>query len=239
VANRYKSDNRAVEHLSDKILKGGSGNWGEVAMAAHPQITREQAVQMVQYILSLNDESTPKSLPAAGTVKFEKETGAYLLTASYDDKGNGPAPSLSAAKTIALRTPVLTADDVTAFVDCQRMDAQGRSLVTGIKDGSSVTFGRINLSGVGGVVARIARPANASTGSYIEVYVDRAEGTPSGIIRFSGAGVEVTAGSGYFSSTGKTALPGASGVHDLILVFRNPAAGDQSLFILSQGTLTR
>ncbi|MBK5280000.1 MAG: ThuA domain-containing protein, partial [Bacteroidia bacterium] len=43
VAKKYKTDTRAIELLSDKIIKGGSGVWGEVAMAAHPQITKAQA----------------------------------------------------------------------------------------------------------------------------------------------------------------------------------------------------
>jgi cytochrome c len=237
VANRYKSDNRAVEHLSDKILKGGSGNWGEVAMAAHPQITREQAVQMVQYILSLSDERTPKSLPVSGRVSFDKDKGAYLVTASYDDKGNGLAPSLTAQKTVALRSPNLTAADVTQFNDCQRTDAQGFILVTGINDGSSVVFGGVDLTGVRSVTAAIARQANSPLNSYADVYVDRAEGEPAARIRFSGSGVEAWPDSGYFAIVSTAGLPVQNGVHDLILVLRNPDAGDESLFIMSQVTL--
>jgi cytochrome c len=237
VANRYKSDSRAVEHLSDKILKGGSGNWGEVAMAAHPQITREQAVRMVQYILSLSDETTPKSLPVSGRVNFDKDKGAYLLTASYDDKGNGLAPSLTAQKTVALRSPNLTAADVTQFNDCQRTDAQGFILVTGIKDGSSVAFGGVDLTGVRSVTVAIARQANSPLNSYADVYVDRAEGEPAARIRFSGSGVELQPGTGYFAILGTSGLPVQNGVHDLILVLRNPDAGDESLFIMSQVTL--
>jgi cytochrome c551/c552 len=37
----------------NKIINGGSGVWGEVAMPAHPAIKPTEAKQIVDYILSL------------------------------------------------------------------------------------------------------------------------------------------------------------------------------------------
>lgn len=42
-----------AEMLADKIIKGGSGNWGEVMMTPHPNMSREDAKKMVEYILTL------------------------------------------------------------------------------------------------------------------------------------------------------------------------------------------
>jgi len=39
--------------LAEKIMKGGQGNWGEIPMAAHPNISMEDASAMVEYILSM------------------------------------------------------------------------------------------------------------------------------------------------------------------------------------------
>ena len=37
IATKYKNDNTAIHNLANKIISGGSGVWGEQAMAAHPQ----------------------------------------------------------------------------------------------------------------------------------------------------------------------------------------------------------
>ncbi|MBT1712648.1 hypothetical protein KK062_30730, partial [Fulvivirgaceae bacterium PWU5] len=64
-------------------------------MAAHPQISVEDARQMVEYILSLGEDKSAQRLPLSGTVTPEKETsGAYLITASYFDKPVNNVPSM-------------------------------------------------------------------------------------------------------------------------------------------------
>lgn len=51
VAAKYSE--KDLELLADKIVNGGSGNWGQVPMAPHPNISKEDAKKMVEYILSL------------------------------------------------------------------------------------------------------------------------------------------------------------------------------------------
>lgn len=41
-----------VDKLADKVIKGGSGNWGEVAMTPHPGISKDDAKEMVKFVLS-------------------------------------------------------------------------------------------------------------------------------------------------------------------------------------------
>ena len=53
VAAKYPSNDAVIDSLSDKIIKGGSGNWGTIPMVAHPQINKDDAKAMVTYILSL------------------------------------------------------------------------------------------------------------------------------------------------------------------------------------------
>jgi cytochrome c551/c552 len=53
VAQRYRKDPKASSYLMLKIMKGGSGVWGEAAMPAHPNLKGGDVKQMVQYILSL------------------------------------------------------------------------------------------------------------------------------------------------------------------------------------------
>jgi cytochrome c len=50
IANKYTE--KDIELLASKIIEGGSGVWGGVPMAAHPQVSKEDAKKMVKYILS-------------------------------------------------------------------------------------------------------------------------------------------------------------------------------------------
>ena len=52
VAEHYKDNKDAQTILMHKIKNGGSGVWGEVAMAAHPNIKDEDLSEMVKWILS-------------------------------------------------------------------------------------------------------------------------------------------------------------------------------------------
>ncbi|MFI5192865.1 MAG: PQQ-dependent sugar dehydrogenase [Chitinophagales bacterium] len=54
VSAKYVKDKKAMEYLSNKVMKGGSGVWGDVAMSAHPDIARKDLKEIVQYILSLS-----------------------------------------------------------------------------------------------------------------------------------------------------------------------------------------
>ena len=56
IGKKYESTDANINLLAEKIQKGGSGNWGTVPMAAHADISKEDAVAMVKYILLLKDE---------------------------------------------------------------------------------------------------------------------------------------------------------------------------------------
>lgn len=51
VANKYTADD--TDMLIDKIIEGGAGNWGQVPMSPHPNVSRDDGAKMVAYILSL------------------------------------------------------------------------------------------------------------------------------------------------------------------------------------------
>jgi cytochrome c len=53
VAKKYESNSTNISMLADKIMKGGQGVWGEIPMAAHPNISKEDAEAMVEYILTI------------------------------------------------------------------------------------------------------------------------------------------------------------------------------------------
>lgn len=53
VAAKYAGDKDAVAKLSAKVIKGGSGSWGQVPMPANPQVSEAEAKQLVTWILSV------------------------------------------------------------------------------------------------------------------------------------------------------------------------------------------
>jgi len=53
---KYENTETNIELLAEKIQKGGSGNWGQVPMAAHSTVSKGDAVLMAKYVLSLKGE---------------------------------------------------------------------------------------------------------------------------------------------------------------------------------------
>jgi len=51
VAKKYSDAD--VDKLADKVISGGTGVWGQIPMAGHPNVTKEDAEAMVKYILSM------------------------------------------------------------------------------------------------------------------------------------------------------------------------------------------
>lgn len=56
VAEKYEFTEENVKYLADKIIKGGSGVWGQMVMNAHPDLNQVDAEKMARYVLSLDGE---------------------------------------------------------------------------------------------------------------------------------------------------------------------------------------
>ena len=52
IANKYTATDENITMLAGKIITGGSGNWGAVAMTPHPDLSKDDAKEIVKYILS-------------------------------------------------------------------------------------------------------------------------------------------------------------------------------------------
>jgi len=66
VAAKYKNDAGAEARLVEKVKKGGSGNWGKVPMAPHPQMSEADIRVLVKWVLSLG---TTTAAPTADKTK--------------------------------------------------------------------------------------------------------------------------------------------------------------------------
>ena len=234
VAKRYSKNPKAVEILSDKILKGGAGVWGETAMAAHPQLSQDQAAQMVEYILSLEKKTVQPGLLLSGAAKTGKqEEGSYVLEASYIDKGAAGVPSLATVTRTVLKAPELNPGEVSELKVASKVAAPtGNFIFDNVKHNSSALFKDVDLTNVSGLEA-VVYVMGAQTGGEVEFFLDGADGKMIGTTLLAKApGIEVMDGVKMKSS--KVALAKVSGRHDVLLIFKNDLAGDKNLFFFGK-----
>ena len=216
--------------LAGKIIKGGNGNWGKNIMAAHPQHSEEEALEMVRYILSLS-EATTKPMPLKGSVLTrehlkDKSQGYYVLRANYTDKGIPQTGPLTGRNMLTLRHPKVQAEDADILNDIstRHMDGTDMTFLANIQDGSFIAFKDIDLTGV----RQIHFGASTrQSGSMIEVRIGGPRGKLLGkadvprIENFS-EGIKVT----------KTTISANAGQSDLYFVFRNNEGQKENILLI-------
>ncbi|ASV29947.1 ThuA domain-containing protein [Maribacter cobaltidurans] len=196
IANKYASHTGAFEMLAGKIINGGSGNWGQVAMAAHPDLSETEAKQMAEYILSLSESATPKKskYPPSGSYTNDshigsKTKGTYILTASYTDQGGGEIEGLNAQQTFLLNYPKIEAEDFDEG-SSQKMNVpagtvpdldEALSIAIGQK-GKYFMFKDLDLTGVKAIKGRFAVAAGIIKGGDVEFRVGGIDGELLGTI---------------------------------------------------------
>lgn len=232
IAERYRGKTGALEMLADKVIKGGSGNWGAYAMSAHPDLSTDVARQLVGYILSMGDK--PASLPLQGRLKLSEHIGkgpegAYVLMARYLDKGANGIEPLSARAHLVLRHPkiqleeydegnvgVVIATEQTGFI----------SYIRRLNHGRYVGFKQIDLSQIKAIVFKVLEHGS---GGILDVRLDRIDGPVIGSLTVAGGQADDLT-KGWKEAPVK--LVSTSGVHDVYLVFRNSAEDQKDLFFL-------
>jgi cytochrome c len=97
IAERYRADAATVDLLARRVRDGSSGVWGEMPMLPHPDLASDELSQMVRWVLDCaadpgrshyaGTEGAFRTLPDPG----DAARGAYVLSASYTDRGTGEA----------------------------------------------------------------------------------------------------------------------------------------------------
>jgi cytochrome c len=224
VAERYRKQGGAAPMLVQKIIKGGSGNWGHAMMAAHPQLSEADTRQMVDYILSLGDEHG--GLPLKGTYSLSEhigkaKAGSYVVSASYTDKGHEITGPLTGRQMYIMRHPKVQAEDFDSFkgVGQQRPVGSDMAYVSDIRDGSYIAFKNIDLKGI----RQLAFHVQANRGS-IDIRLDSPEGELIGTADLTGD----AAGWPFPWRTVTARVRPTEGKHELFFVFRNNESGNRS-----------
>lgn len=86
ISKRYKPGAANIALLQKHILEGSKGVWSNVAMPSHPELNKQQALDMINWILKETaDTNTNYYIGTEGV--FDVLKGNYILTASYTDHG--------------------------------------------------------------------------------------------------------------------------------------------------------
>ncbi|WP_373515588.1 PQQ-dependent sugar dehydrogenase [Persicitalea sp.] len=206
IAQRYDDD--AVDKLAAKIIKGGAGVWTqEHAMSAHPQLIREDAAEMVRYILSL-DKPSPQ-MPSRGSITTDRTPGNYVLMARYTDSGGLLGQELMRLR--PAKFPASQADSYHKGIS-KRSNADGGFTMCYNEDKAWIKFNQVDLTGLKKVAADVFTPKLVGT---LEFRIDSPTGKVVAQVPVKGDGVEVTSAS---------LLP-QSGAHDVYVVFDETAGG--------------
>lgn len=226
IAEKYKAQDNAISYLSERIIKGGGGVWGETAMAAHPQLTESETNKMVEYILSLAGGNKAYSLPITGSYQLNKHAsdnmeGTYIFTASYTDKGGAVIGPLTARDVFSLRAPFIGSanfDEIEGAMKFKVLAGQAPGveedleLVIGNPE-SYVVYKNIDLTGVKSIELGLAMAPTYFGGGSIEIRSGAIDGPLL-------ATIEAKQGLTDFGFQSKSAnLEAQNGLHDLYFRF--------------------
>ena len=188
VAKKYKGERDIESRLADKIIEGGGGVWGEQAMSAHPQIKKDEAKDIVKYIMSLANEKGPDKKPVKGeyvTTAKQKE-GSYIFTASYTDKGNAVVGPQTSTTTVALRPSKVKAVQNDEVKDATKVELPSKSEVLApVKNGSYALYKDIDLTDISTVSFMVYATPERTVGGKIEVRLDSPTGALIGEVEVS------------------------------------------------------
>lgn len=158
VADKYKDDPYAMDYLTNKIINGGGGVWGEHVMSAHPDFTTDQTKSIVNYIMKIGE--TKPFFPLSGVYSMpDKATDKRVIfNANYTDKGAHGLSGRMASELTTLRSNhILAIDfDQSKKVRARKAKKGNPSHVLTDYDESWVMYKSIDLTGIKYVTAHVS-----------------------------------------------------------------------------------
>jgi cytochrome c len=234
VARKYRNNPSGEAHLINKIMKGGSGIWGETMMPANPDVKEGDAKKIIAYIMSLvNASSRQASLPASGSLdptlgKPVSDFGTLRITATFTDKGGQNIKPLTGGGSLYLRSPQLDFGQM-ALDNFSAFEMRGRTILLSDTDReSSVSLGTIDLAGVRSLDLQLGSQTPMEFGYKVELRRGSKSGEviASKIVR----GPDLKEAQGRYS--GMVSLPigsQASSTKQLVHLVVSPLNSDESV----------
>lgn len=191
VAQRYQKDAKAPSYLAQKIIEGGSGAWGPVPMAAHPELKENDAKQIVAWILSLGQKQ--KSLPAKGAVnatlnKPVKDNGVLYIAAAYTDKGSKNIKPLMGSNSVELRNSKVTFENVNSIRAFKKTSLNDVTYLVVPNTPGWFRIDSIDLSGISSAALTLNWQKGPVSACTFEIHEDAPDGNKIGEFSFAGKG---------------------------------------------------
>src|SRR5690606_5231865 len=186
VAEKYKGNPQGEKHLINKIIKGGSGVWGETVMPANPDMKEADAAKIVTWVLSLaGGQQGNQSLPATGAVdptvgKPQSANGVFILSASYTDKGGENIKPLTGTNVVTLRNANLDLGQTSNRGGYSSFNLEGRSLLIAPAAAGHFSVDQIDLTDVSSLTFMAGSQQPLKKGYKITLKLDDPEGTTIG-----------------------------------------------------------
>ncbi len=216
IANKYRDQPHQVDMSATRVIQGSTGVWGKVAMLPHSQHTREQVLQMVEYVFSVKaDASNPSTRGFRSQLALTQPLDTVRLEATYTDLGRGDIPALSGTASIVLRSRHIQAESADEFKGTQPLaddKAEGKKFMGAIEHDGFLRFKDIPLDQTKRIVVRAA---SAGAGGQIEVHLGQPDGALLGQVN-----IEVN-GDWLAFSEKVIELNGINTRNDVYLVFKN------------------
>ncbi len=236
ISTRYQGKPNMLTVLAKKVIKGGAGAWGQAVMSAHPQISENDATEMVRWILSLNETpAVQQSLPTTGAYTFQIpppakkgdkiKPGTFLWQATYRDRGSASQKSASGVEILAFRPAFMQAeqmDSLSMGVTHYRPSGGDTVVLRDLKHRSFFVVKRADLTQIHGVAINVGSGDrnNRQIGGRIELRLGSPDGRLIGTatVPAQNAGAKMT----FQEINLKIESPVTDGkFHDLYFVTKN------------------
>jgi cytochrome c len=231
IASKYAKDADAKGYLIGKIIRGGGGVWGEVAMAAHPDLKEGDAAKIVDWILSTAGGKENGSLPSQGTIVPTEKDAAngqrMQITASYTDKGAPSTKPVTSFSTAVIKGPMLGVDQNDSLKNMTLAEYNGAKLAIAGSPSGWLMFEATDLTGVAAVEIACGFQERLQVGYVVEVRLDGPDGPA---VAKTTVGPSLTPGMHKLKSTLSTRV---TGPRKLYLVVRKADPAENRMFAVS------
>lgn len=86
IAAKYPPTEENYKMLTEKIKKGGTGNWGSVPMSPHPEIAEGDAKKMLNYILKSKHQHRLTIPTPEKTQTYKYQKNHVIIFKKFDQK---------------------------------------------------------------------------------------------------------------------------------------------------------
>ncbi len=219
VAQKYSQRTDASNYLVNKIVKGGSGVWGENAMPAHPTMKEADAGLIVQWIQSLdNKQVTKKTLAPTGKVTPvtpdpKLSRNVFIIQATYTDNAGAGLKPLTNSAAVYLRNNTIVVAEVGETNGFNRKDTAGTRYLSYPQNDGWIKIPKVDLTGISRIEL-VSVGLNNLEAFNIEIRANKPEGNK-------------IAGASFKNVKGNAVVPlqKTNGTEqDIYIVFKTPKA---------------